>query len=417
MSDNTPIYTFFLGTNSVLSASELLAVLKRSSIPYKIISIHKRYLRAALQKPLPPDFIKSLGGTLRISLDVSSWNSMPSGEEMLDALGTLPDKWQIGIGSLGLSQNMGKVGVELKKAARARNAKLSFIEPRRGSKDTLLNAGQVLFYKLIQEPNAELIFLQDNGTIFLIKTISIQDIASYELRDTSRPARDAKVGMLPPKLAQIMINLAMPSDTDSAPTLYDPFCGMGTILQEAYLMGIKSFGTDISERMVRASMENLEHIAQNFPVEKTLMPLVFAHDATSPNIPKEVPLTPGTVLVTEPFLGAPQSRALSPAEASNFYDSVMPLYQRFFMNMKSVLPESSKILILFPAPKVSENGRSAFTPLPREFLDELASFGYRKIQLVPQEIARLQSGNADAPLLYARPDAFIAREITYWERV
>lgn len=417
MSDSTPIYTFFLGTNSVLSASELLAVLKRSSIPYKIISIHKRYIRAALQKPLPPNFIKSLGGTLRISLDVSSWNSMPSGEEILDSLGTLPDKWQIGIGSLGLSQNMGKVGVELKKASRARNAKLSFIEPQRGSKDTLLNAGQVLYYKLLQEPNAELIFLQDNGTIFLIKTISIQDIASYELRDTSRPARDAKVGMLPPKLAQIMINLAMPSDTDSAPTLYDPFCGMGTILQEAYLMGIKSFGTDISERMVRASIENLEHIAQNFPVEKTLMPLVFVHDATSPNIPKEIPLTPRTVVVTEPFLGAPQSRALSPAEASSFYDSVIPLYQRFFMNMKSVLPQSSRILILFPAPKVSENGRSAFTPLPREFLDELASFGYRKIQLVPQEIARLQSGNAEAPLLYARPDALIAREITYWERV
>src|SRR3989344_8326036 len=108
MSDNTPIYTFFLGTNPTLSGSELLALLARTGISYKILGIQKRYIRATFQKPLPPDFIKSLGGTLRISMDVASWNSMPSGEEILDMLGTLPDKWQIGIGSLGLSQNMGK---------------------------------------------------------------------------------------------------------------------------------------------------------------------------------------------------------------------------------------------------------------------------------------------------------------------
>ena len=83
------------------------------------------------------------------------------------------------------------------------------------------------------------------------------------------------------------------------------------------------------------------------------------------------------------------------------------------MNMKSVLPESSRILILFPAPKVMQHGHGSFAPLPRQFLDEIAGFGYRKVQLVPPEI----SSNADAPLLYARPDALIAREITYWERV
>jgi hypothetical protein len=37
----------------------------------------------------------------------------------------------------------------------------------------------------------------------------VQDIDAYAERDFERPMRDAFVGMLPPKLAQIMLNLAV----------------------------------------------------------------------------------------------------------------------------------------------------------------------------------------------------------------
>jgi len=39
------------------------------------------------------------------------------------------------------------------------------------------------------------------------------------------------IGMLPPKLAQMMINLSLGN------TIYDPFVGLGTVLIESVHMG------------------------------------------------------------------------------------------------------------------------------------------------------------------------------------
>jgi tRNA G10 N-methylase Trm11 len=60
------------------------------------------------------------------------------------------------------------------------------------------------------------------------------------------------VGMLPPKLARMMINL-----TKNNTAIYDPFCGLGTVLIEALHMGrIHILASDISEAMVSATEKN-----------------------------------------------------------------------------------------------------------------------------------------------------------------
>ena len=91
------------------------------------------------------------------------------------------------------------------------------------------------------------------------RVIQVQNINAYARRDQERPARDAKVGMLPPKLAQILINLA--GELRPGATVLDPFCGTGVVLQEALLMGYRAYGTDVSERMVEYSQRNLEWLA------------------------------------------------------------------------------------------------------------------------------------------------------------
>ena len=86
-------------------------------------------------------------------------------------------------------------------------------------------------------------------------SIGSQNISAYRDRDQARPARDAKVGMLPPKLAQILINLCGPLPEDT--TILDPFCGTGVVLQEAILMGYRAYGTDKDARMVEYTERNL----------------------------------------------------------------------------------------------------------------------------------------------------------------
>ena len=88
----------------------------------------------------------------------------------------------------------------------------------------------------------------------------VQDIDAYAKRDQNRPARDVKIGMLPPKLAQVLINLACALPLRSR--ILDPFCGTGVVLQEAILMNFRAYGTDIDERMIRYSRRNLEWLAE-----------------------------------------------------------------------------------------------------------------------------------------------------------
>ena len=78
----------------------------------------------------------------------------------------------------------------------------------------------------------EIVVIKGHDKVFIGKTVAIQDIENYTKRDYERPARDAKTGMLPPKLAQIMINLGGLTKIDHDQeethavqhTLYDPFC-------------------------------------------------------------------------------------------------------------------------------------------------------------------------------------------------
>jgi len=59
---------------------------------------------------------------------------------------------------------------------------------------------------------------------------------------------------LPPKLARCMVNLARPKN-DSV--VLDPFCGSGSILIEAGLIGCRVLGSDVKDLMVRGGLLNM----------------------------------------------------------------------------------------------------------------------------------------------------------------
>ena len=61
-----------------------------------------------------------------------------------------------------------------------------------------------------------------------------------------KPYRDMRRGMLPPKLARSLVNLAIGAKSPSDMTILDPFCGTGTVLMEAMLLGTHVVGTDLA---------------------------------------------------------------------------------------------------------------------------------------------------------------------------
>ena len=194
----------------------------------------------------PVPNINRLGGCLKLA---EKLDTTP-----LDFLRNLPDG-KITIGVSDYSKNANK------RSATTEALKLKKILVRHGrsvrvveNKDATLSTATSLHNGLSGKNDRKIELIKYNSDWY--KVIGIQDIDAYTKRDQARPARDARVGMLPPKLAQILINLCGPLPEGSR--ILDPFCGTGVVLQEALLMGYRAYGTDLSEKMVDYSQKNLK---------------------------------------------------------------------------------------------------------------------------------------------------------------
>lgn len=404
-------YLFFLGSHPTLSAIEIAAALRRHGITADIIRYTEQYVRIRTSDELPSSLLANLGGTTRIASLLRTLSATPTAEDVLEALAPLPAKMTIGFSNL-TSQNIDlkKLGIEVKKSAKKQTTRVKFITPSGRSQQ--LNAAQVLFNSLYKQPHAEVTFVEDGDQILVTRTIQMQDISRYELRDTLRPARDPRVGMLPPKLAQIMVNIAISHSPKEELAILDPFCGSGTLLQEAWLMDIQSVGSDASSNMIAASGENLAWIFDKFSPKESLQPELVEHDARQP-FPETWSKTFSTI-ATEPFLGTPQSTPLPMAKLDEWQAPLIQLYIKTFEMLHPVLMDNGIILFLFPAVKTQEKG---FTPLPSSLFDEIEKCGYSMVELAPESLRSHVSLTDRGTYLYARPDALVAREFTLWKKI
>jgi len=228
-------------------------------------------------------------------------------------------------------------------------------------------------------------------SLYIAKSITIQNIDAYSVRDFEKPFRDARMGMLPPKLAQIMLNLA-----PNSAFVFDPFCGSGTILMEALLQGKQAIGSDIDTKAVEGTKKNIEWLKENFPTAlkiannknpEELSVEVFqrkASELSEKDLPKEV-----DTIVTEGYLGLPASRVIQPEERQKRFDEIAALHSGWLKNFSRPLT----IILALPAFALGNN-KHDFFPNPKEFF---ARLGYKVLN--------------KETLLYDRDDQFVAREI------
>ena len=116
----------------------------------------------------------------------------------------------------------------------------------------------------IDKERATELSIVESTTGFIIgKTIFSQEYEAWNRREYGRPYSDAKRGMLPIKVARMVVNIALrgvPPQSKPLETrrlLLDPFCGMGSILGEALVGGWNVVGSDISEEVLVRSQKIL----------------------------------------------------------------------------------------------------------------------------------------------------------------
>ena len=269
--------------------------------------------------------------------------------------------------------------------------------------------------------------------LIIAESRGVQNITAYTRRDRHRPKRDAFVGMLPPKLAQIMLNLALgagsltrqrPHDNSvtssdsslsdksmilrtalpdafdleemagSRPvvTILDPFCGTGTVLQEALLAGYDVVGTDLSQKMVDYTAENLSWLQSTFtapghPIGRVID--IHQADATTHRWPNSTYLT---AVVCETYLGQPFSAPPAPQKLAAVVGNCNHIITGFLTNIRPQLAPNTPLCIAVPA-WYDASGRAAHLPL----IKHLQELGYHQLN--------------HTPLIYRRPDQIVAREL------
>lgn len=241
------------------------------------------------------------------------------------------------------------------------------------------------------EKGIDITILRGEKETYITKTLSIQNIDAYSYRDFDKPFRDPKMGMLPPKLAQIMINLAEPDFNHPCKTIYDPFCGSGTILMEALLQGKKAIGSDIDQVAVDGTIKNLNWLIKNFPNVKPGF-TVFQKDA------KDLPSTPVDAvdtIVSETHLGPSLSKPPSKELANTIFQELTDLHESWLPKAAKLIPEKGKIVICLPSFRISKDRYESFPNLEKilksSSLKKISSFIYdREDQVVAREIIVLQ---------------------------
>ena len=224
-------------------------------------------------------------------------------------------------------------------------------------------------------------------------SIGTQNITAYAKRDRARPARDAFVGMLPPKLAQILINLA--TSGAKTGTILDPFCGTGVILQESVLMGYSAYGTDLSEKMIQYSQKNLDWITDRTPkLQKQSAPKLRLEtgDATDHKWS-----SPVDFIASEIYLGHPLSAPPAEVKFRELQGDAKNLLAAFLKNISSQIPSGAQLALATPAWKRHDGSYQGVN-----ILDEIEKLGYNAI--------KYRYASYD-DLLYYREDQIVARQI------
>lgn len=328
-------YVFILGRNPKLSTAEIMAVLPKA----EIVSQGNSFLIIENKEFDAEELMAQLGGTIKIAQLISGKVEV---DLMVKELKKLKKDSKLNFGISFYECPKTKVGMEVKKALKKAGINSRLVV----GKDKALSSVIVTKNKV-----NEFLVLGNN---FLAQTLAIQDFEDYGHRDFGRPSRDMKSGSMPPKLAQIMVNLAQIKTNQK---IHDPFCGSGTILQEAALLEYENVsGSDISEKAVKDSLENLKWLEtesnlRSESIKKKIQDIVVNKiDVRS----LSQDLSDIDAIVSEPFLGPPLRGFESEDQIQANLADIEDLYVEAFEQFSKVLNPGGKVVIIFPSFRVGK---------------------------------------------------------------
>lgn len=329
---------------------------------------------------------KNLWWTIKI-IEVKSFNS--DFEEILDE-NLIPEnfEWKF---NYAINQYGKKIALKDILKVSKKIIKDSWFNPRFVNQNFKNIASVAIIKEALVKKETDFNFIFTDETTYFGNTIFVQDIYGYSNRDYGK-LRDMNIGMLPPKLAQMMINLTWWEK------IYDPFVGLGTVLIESiYMWNKEVFGSDLNPRMVETSNENLNKLKDKFQFKNH----IFKQNAKYIN---ELEIWLNNIsIATEWYLWEVMTKNnINYDRILKQREKLADLYLWFFSGLKQ-LKFSWKIVISFPFWEIK--GKYFYF---EEIYDII--WKYCKVEkLLPQDIEFFETKAWS--LLYKRDSQLVWREI------
>lgn len=339
----------------------------------------------------PQRVIGDLGGTVKI-VELLGTSDEISGDLIASTLIAIAKEPRItfGISTLGDVTLPHTMAATVKERLSARGLPSRYV----ATHDQALSSVVVAKQNVI-----ELYIFRKDGQYHIGVTRAVQDFEDWNKRDYGRPATDPKAGMLPPKVARMIANIALGAITEYTPTLLDPFCGVGTILAEAMLRGCNVIGSDLSQDAIAKARENIEWLRRAYPRVGPLYAKLLVADAT--HLSTGIPVRHVDAIATEPFMGenldTNDVAKRNAQSVKNMLKGLEKLYIGALREWATIVKPGGRVVMAMPSVVI---GREVARV--KNVVDRCESLGYTLIT---------------DPIVYSRPQAVVRREFYVFEKI
>ena len=230
------------------------------------------------------------------------------------------------------------VGSSIKRELAEEGFKSDFMGFSRDRQFPQLTHVEVLKKGLVDK-RAEVLFCVGREQTLIATTTAVHNPFEFQKRDVGKPV-ERRIFAMPPRLARIMVNLV---SCTSGKTLLDPFCGVGTILQEALLSGARVVGVDLNPWCVKAARENLEWLMVEYGIKDSDFTILQGDARRLSSRVRDI-----DCIATEPDLGPALRDVPTDAYAARIITKLEPLYFGFFEDAFDLLKTDGKLAVVTP---------------------------------------------------------------------
>jgi len=401
---------FVSGKNWKLSLAELTSYFEARGYLFEVSEFSRAFFTVKTPTPLSRSAIEDLGGVLKIA-EIAAF--LPT-EQMADAFlkdnkqakekiqaalplnalaGKMP-RASSGKAVFGVSvywtaeapfhSAAGRIhrflGGNLKDELKAQGKNARFMGFPKGRATPQLTHVEVL-KKGLAENNAEVLLCIGRSQTVIGTTFAVHNPFEFQKRDVEKPVQRRIFG-ISPRVARIMVNLAR---CTPGKVFLDPFCGVGTILQEALLAKAQVIGLDINRWCVEGARRNLEWLKQEYSLENARF-AVLQGDARrlTSKIREEI-----DCIATEPDLGPALRQVPTTPYAERIIDKLTPLFTDFLGEAGKVLKTDGRLVLVTPYIK-TRSGK----PVTMNILETAGKAGLKPVEPF-RDVAFSENGIAE----------------------